>query len=753
MSIKQTFWNLLDIYNIEIPIIQRDYAQGRNDAKSTQIRKNFIKSLHQMVVDPNRSQDLDFIYGSVKGDKLVLLDGQQRLTTLFLLHWYVAIGSGTIAECCGKLSKFDYQTRISSREFLSSLLHHSNDLVLPKNGDKLSASLMDAHWFFSVWRYDPTVQSMLTMLDEIHQVFKGSLDESENLWANLVSQDKPPITFHFLNILDFDLTDELYIKMNARGRPLSEFENFKAWLQQYSDKQALSDEVPKNFWYFLDKEWTDIFWSLRDKGVYEVDEMFLRTFKSIALSSVIDSFDVKVKKLREDSNSLVDSLRRNLYIPTAFYEKYECFTNQALSEVSRFFSFIHEMQTHKLEQVDSFSSPIIESKCEDLLKGILKENGYLEQVRFFALFFYITKADQSKKIDLEDLQDWLGVTSRLINNTSFDSSIDYVRAIRSLKSMKHLIGDCVVRLAKFVSTDISYFNKEQSEEEILKAKLVVSNISWKSLLHEYEEHEYFYGQIGFLLEGANKEGKYSREQFRSYASKASVLFSNDLIETNDFILQRSLLSVGDYLIESGSNYSFCKKLQSNARDRNENWRKVFNDKDRRRILFELLDLLEEGNEKEGLTKLVSLANCSDWRQHFIRYPEAIKYCRERQVRFDYYDGNDEIYLLYGIRMSGRHRGLRTFSLYQELDKSTDSVLDNLKVKMGDYYEVSGSEELPGIVFESWQGGNLQIEYRDGKFQIELYVNDADKIDLPDCEEVRSLNRIINELRSMELSES
>jgi hypothetical protein len=73
--------------------------------------------------------------------------------------------------------------------------------------------------------------------------------------------------------------------------------------------------------------------------------------------------------------------------------------------------------------------------------------------------------------------------------------------------------------------------------------------------------------------------------------------------------------------------------------------------------------------------------------------------------------------------------------------------------MGDYYEVSGSEELPGIVFESWQGGNLQIEYRDGKFQIELYVNDADKIDLPDCEEVRSLNRIINELRSMELSES
>lgn len=32
--------------------------------------------------------NLDFIYGNLDGDTFLPLDGQQRLTTLFLLHWY-----------------------------------------------------------------------------------------------------------------------------------------------------------------------------------------------------------------------------------------------------------------------------------------------------------------------------------------------------------------------------------------------------------------------------------------------------------------------------------------------------------------------------------------------------------------------------------------------------------------------------------------------------------------------------------------
>ncbi|WP_156499762.1 DUF262 domain-containing protein, partial [Oleiphilus sp. HI0061] len=151
MSIKQTFWKLLDVYDVEIPIIQRDYAQGRDSDKAAEIRKGFVRHLFDMINDTSRSEDLDFIYGSVRDDSLILLDGQQRLTTLFLLHWYLSTGASQV-ECANKkLSRFRYETRVSSREFLQSLLKNSTDLDLFTIEGKLSDKIKDAHWFFSVW--------------------------------------------------------------------------------------------------------------------------------------------------------------------------------------------------------------------------------------------------------------------------------------------------------------------------------------------------------------------------------------------------------------------------------------------------------------------------------------------------------------------------------------------------------------------------------------------------------------------------
>lgn len=87
---KYTFWKLINEYRIEIPIIQRDYAQGRNVDKIPEIRKEFLESLYNAIVNESNTLDFDFVYGSIEereGDKVLLpLDGQQRLTTLFLLH-------------------------------------------------------------------------------------------------------------------------------------------------------------------------------------------------------------------------------------------------------------------------------------------------------------------------------------------------------------------------------------------------------------------------------------------------------------------------------------------------------------------------------------------------------------------------------------------------------------------------------------------------------------------------------------------
>lgn len=95
-NFKDIFTSMIEIggakirvQKIIIPIIQRDYAQGRNTATIKRVRKNFLNALFNAVTE--KPITLDFIYGDLNEQGILTpLDGQQRLTTLFLLYWYAA---------------------------------------------------------------------------------------------------------------------------------------------------------------------------------------------------------------------------------------------------------------------------------------------------------------------------------------------------------------------------------------------------------------------------------------------------------------------------------------------------------------------------------------------------------------------------------------------------------------------------------------------------------------------------------------
>jgi len=89
------FCQLIRKQRIEVPLIQRDYAQGREAQKD--VRDDFLGALHEALALPAGDKklplNLDFVYGSMEADdmsRFLPLDGQQRLTTLFLLHWHLA---------------------------------------------------------------------------------------------------------------------------------------------------------------------------------------------------------------------------------------------------------------------------------------------------------------------------------------------------------------------------------------------------------------------------------------------------------------------------------------------------------------------------------------------------------------------------------------------------------------------------------------------------------------------------------------
>ena len=67
--------------------------------------------------------------------------------------------------------------------------------------------------------------------------------------------------------------EDLYIKMNSRGKPLTEFETFKARLGQTIAHTGRADE----FGHKIDGAWADLLWPYRgDNDI--VDDEFMRYF-------------------------------------------------------------------------------------------------------------------------------------------------------------------------------------------------------------------------------------------------------------------------------------------------------------------------------------------------------------------------------------------------------------------------------------------------------------------------------------------
>ena len=167
------------------PLFQRDYAQGRDTDPVRRIRADFLDaSMALLAADEPTPVGLDFVYGGVEDGRSRPLDGQQRLTTLFLLHWYLASRAGHLAEDHG-WKRFSYATRQSARMFCESLVEH------PLPDDECGTIGVDQGPALVPlpWRHDPTVQSMLVVLDAIDERFRDI--DVITAWSRLTDPETP----------------------------------------------------------------------------------------------------------------------------------------------------------------------------------------------------------------------------------------------------------------------------------------------------------------------------------------------------------------------------------------------------------------------------------------------------------------------------------------------------------------------------------------------------------------------------------
>lgn len=305
--------NVFGVTNILIPKIQRSYAQGRTDDRTAKTRTRFLGSIYDRV-SADKTLTLDFVYGHVKEGCLIPLDGQQRLTTLWLLHWYAAKKENVDTDI---LDRFSYNTRYSARDFIKRMAAYT-----PRWNGVLSEEIQNEGWFPLDWANDPTVSGMFVTLDAIDKLF-GNVD---GLWDKL-----DLVNFYFLPLEELSLTDEVYIKMNSRGKPLTDFEHFKAeLLKALRNIDDNGEETAKRIGRKIDIDWTNLLWNYRDSNNL-VDDAFLRYFRIVChLITYRDDRSFNDEIAGKDDFELIkefftgeDAYRNILYLESLF----DCWVN------------------------------------------------------------------------------------------------------------------------------------------------------------------------------------------------------------------------------------------------------------------------------------------------------------------------------------------------------------------------------------------------------------------------------------------
>lgn len=523
-----SFWELLQSQNIEIPIIQRDYAQGRKDEEELRIK--FLKALRDSL-DKQRPIRLDFIYGSNLDDTFQPLDGQQRLTTLFLLHWYAAAKEGKLSPYIQRiLTKFSYETRATSREFCDSLV--KEPLNINWYSSEISPSIIDSSWFFLSWKKDPTIDAMLRTIDDVHRLFQPI----DGLWEKISSDI---ISFYYVELENFGLTDDLYIKMNARGKLLTPFENFKAIFQGHIDKKGweTNKSFSESFAFRIDAQWCDLFWSHRKMN--RIDDSFMRFISTIAMirMALEKSPDriSQITRLQGEPNSV----RANQFTEEGYQYLYDCFEiYYQLYKNKPSLPINLTLWQHKPD-TDIFSALVYEGN----------NASYTQKVLFYAQTEYLRTVEG---FDEEKFHCWMRVVRNIVARGDVTRTGQRPAIIRSPESfdgvislIQELTQGCN-NIYEFLSANSikSSFANEQMREERLKASLITTDDAYKEVLFSTEDTNFFQGRIEFALYCIDYEEtkcNFNPDKLNQIQSVIKQYLEEDV--TNDF--RRGLLTIPD----------------------------------------------------------------------------------------------------------------------------------------------------------------------------------------------------------------
>lgn len=532
-----------DNSKIVIPDLQRDYCWGTTGNLVVDFVDNLIKHFEE-----NRSKDLiiGLIYGYYEKERpyLQLCDGQQRLTTLYLLLGLLNIMSEEENPFQDFLiSDFEYNLDDKEPTLLyairDSSLYFLSDLVCKFfiKSDKNKYAWQDnipsdfikkQSWWFHEYESDPTIQSMLVALDKMAELLKDKKFDVIALGKYITEH----LFFVYYNMGNRKDGEETFVIINTTGEPLTSTENLKPLVVTHDDKSKWKRN--SEIWETID----NYFWNHRRKDE-ETSDLGMKEFLRM------------VAAIFNPERAIADYLSRE---KNDFKFPYE---NISIQQIDTVFQNFKKLDTN----------PTLMEICQKMsltASGeFSKQKDLKEYFVILPLIKYLMEHPSAEDIDIKRVYEFL------YNITRYTV----------IRSQENQIADAIHVLSKLEGNDICGLldmdakeHKILTDEELLRLRIYKENESKRESIEQLFDDmskrsvcPVLHGRISTIIKwaGFDENGCFNKDKFALIKQKFEQLFFKYHQTVSDLTAISFACSVDmdKYPVHTGSdNYSFLYNL-------------------------------------------------------------------------------------------------------------------------------------------------------------------------------------------------
>lgn len=514
------FFDFIRNRHIKIPRLQREFAFGREDNVSKEKRTRFIDAIFSSIIN-KEPMYLNFVYGTSNGDIFVPLDGQQRLTILFILHWYLIKknkADNFLKNSMGR-SRLMYDTRYSSTVFFQKL----TEFEPIDSHDTIVNQIEDMPWFELAWGHDANITGCLTVLKYIEE----KVQTLSNDGIDVSVEDLNIITFDDIDIEAYEMSDDIYIKINSRGKQLTEFENFKAaFLEKVKILDiAIHNEIAKKF----DNEWTEVFWRFVDFNskhtpAEQLDSMMFNYVRYIAQVTIWEkSLDTLINV--NEGYSLISNVGDIFNSAEDFIEFEKWF--DIFVRIANFDSWCDDRFYQTSSVVPTDTRKIRLWQDPNLLKNLTTgSSSRSSEALFYGLVVYLMNSDNIEEKDFllrfRSIRNLLEAGAK----NAYNNTLRYSESANDMEIALKQIKNFILGIDSSTITDNSRLRKSQIEYEEKKNAWILKNLSSFETIVRLEDNDKIRGNTANI-------GFENIEVMKLYV---------ELVNGNNFNLTRSLLS-------------------------------------------------------------------------------------------------------------------------------------------------------------------------------------------------------------------